>query len=80
MKIINQSNGSLIGEVGNDRDPFFSRGDSLSIEGVVGRFRVVEIHRDFRKHRNDISFCVIEDVAVFVIPISENSERLPHED
>lgn len=65
MKFVNESNKEVFRRIFADT-PAIS--DSVSFSGDLGLYRVTGIHRSE------------EEVTVFVIPISESAERVPHED
>lgn len=80
MKIVNQTDGAVLCLVAIDYVPGVAEGNTVLVEGIAGKFRVTEVCRFFMKHRMNSELFAIEDVTVFVIPISESAERLPHED
>ena len=90
MKIVSDVDGSTLCEV-SYHDPGVKSqvGDTVSFDGCDGEFRVVRVSR----HHNACNVVNVEFsppkieksfrlglTTVFVIPISDFSERLPHED
>ena len=81
MQIINKSDGVILAEF-DSMEPGCgaSIGETLTVGGDLCDFRVVDVRRNFVRHSVSDSVIFTVDVSVFVIPISESAERLPHED
>lgn len=82
VKIVRKSDGLLLFESSQD---FFGAarphiGESVQFCGIPGFFRVIDVQMSYWPLTPLGLACFLYEIIVFVIPISETLERLPHED
>jgi len=75
MRLVDEATGEILGYLSVNIPRV---GETVCFGSAPVQYRVVNVFRNYAVRHEGTGWD--EDVSVFVIPISESSERLPHED